>query len=164
MVTTIKAVPRDHMVKNKVTVLSMPNVAAISIIDFNQTPLFDREDYRIITLRFDDIEDVFNERPELILFSDAHAKKIIDFLAGIKNLIKIDTLLINCGAGISRSGAVARFARKYFGLDKAQFHKDNPYIFPNKLILRKLFTAQPKDYAPSQKAIGGPKQYEGLIK
>ena len=138
MINTIKAVPRDHMVKNKITVLSMPSVAVISIIDYNQERIFERDDFRIITLRFDDIENTFGERPELILFSDTHAKKIIDFLTGIKDLNKIDTLIINCGGGISRSGAVARFARKYFGLNRAQFYKDNPHVFPNKLILRKL--------------------------
>ena len=144
MVTTIKAVPRDHMVKNKVAVLSLPNVAVISIIDFNQNPIFDRDEYRVITLRFDDIEDTIvgdGKYKGLILFSDFHAKKIFDFLAGVKHLTKIDTLLINCGAGISRSGAVARFARKYFGLNRDQFNKDNPHIFPNKLVMRKLFNA-----------------------
>jgi predicted protein tyrosine phosphatase len=52
-----------------------------------------------------------------------------------------DVLLVNCHAGISRSGAIADFARVVAELDYDAFKRANPRIVPNAFVLRTLFEA-----------------------
>ena len=59
----------------------------------------------VLQLTFHDIDFLRDDEP-LILFDDDHAKVILEF---IEPLIadKLDTLLVHCFAGLSRSPAVA---------------------------------------------------------
>ena len=94
----------------------------------------------ILKLRFDDaVED-----PEhtLVLFDAEIAGKIVNFVR------KIDTsrlLFVNCGAGISRSGAVGEVLNDYFNkylerneLDDEYFRRLNRQIQGNPLVRRIL--------------------------
>lgn len=66
------------------------------------------------------------------LFNKRHAEQIIKFLDSL-DIEKI--LLINCAAGVSRSGAVGLFASRYLKIDEKNFRKTNPNICPNPHII-----------------------------
>ena len=63
----------------------------------------------VLTLYFDDIT---REVEGAVLFSDEMARQIIDF---IETNVDVDTLLVHCFAGQSRSRAVAAFAVEMLG-------------------------------------------------
>jgi len=67
------------------------------------------------------------------LFRKQHAKEIIAFLEYIRDE-DIDLLLINCDAGISRSGAVGVFAHRLLGTSEQYFRRHNKYILPNPYV------------------------------
>ncbi len=69
----------------------------------------------VLTLLFDDIEQ---ETAGMVLFSSAQAREIIRFILANRS---VDTLLIHCYAGMSRSRAVGAFAVKLFGKDNAAY-------------------------------------------
>ncbi len=75
------------------------------------------------------IDDTVKEVDGAVLFNETHARRIIDFIK--KNRDKVDTLVIHCYAGQSRSAAVGAFAMEYLGQDSSDFiqnHRPNPYI------------------------------------
>ena len=75
------------------------------------------------------IDDTVKEVDGAVLFNETHARQIIDFIK--KNRDKVDTLVIHCYAGQSRSAAVGAFAMEYLGQDSSDFiqnHQPNPYI------------------------------------
>lgn len=59
-----------------------------------------------------------------------HAVSIISFLNDIREISTIKTLIVQCKAGISRSGAVGLYACRFFGLDENVYLKSGP-IKPN---------------------------------
>ncbi|MBR3228382.1 MAG: hypothetical protein IKF68_07560 [Erysipelotrichaceae bacterium] len=63
----------------------------------------------MLTLYFD---DVVKEVEGTVMFSDEQADMIIDFIDAHKD---VDTLMIHCYGGESRSRAVAAFAMEYMG-------------------------------------------------
>ena len=77
----------------------------------------------VLTLYFDDIE-----RPERGLKRMTHgqAKQIVDFIEANKN---VDTLLIHCFAGFSRSRAVGVFAREYLGIAPTDDKYFNNHVY-----------------------------------
>ena len=94
----------------------------------------------ILKLRFDDaVEDPGRT---LVLFDAATAGEIVRFVRGI------DTsrlLFVNCGAGVSRSGAVGEVLNDYFNKylefnapDDEYFRRLNPQIQGNPLVRRIL--------------------------
>ena len=79
----------------------------------------------VLTLYFDDI---VKEVPGAVLFSRGQAEKILDF---IHAQTRVDTLLIHCYAGQSRSRAVGAFAVKMLGGDNSRYFKTgtpNPHV------------------------------------
>ena len=91
----------------------------------------------VLTLYFDDI---VREVEGAVLFSDEMAEQIIAF---IKKNRKVDTLLVHCYAGQSRSRAVGAFAVKMLGGDNSKyFSQGNPnrYVYDTleKLWLQRL--------------------------
>ena len=82
----------------------------------------------VLTLYFDDI---VTEVDGAILFDDEMADKIIDFIDGIKR--EVDTLLVHCYAGQSRSRAVGAFAVEMLGGDNSKYFEDgsspNMYVY-----------------------------------
>lgn len=78
----------------------------------------------VLTLYFDDI---VREVEGAVLFSDEMAEQIISF---IKKNKKVDTLLVHCYAGQSRSRAVGAFAVKMLGGDNSKyFSQGNPNMY-----------------------------------
>ena len=97
----------------------------------------------ILKLSFDDaVEDPDHT---LVLFDAAMAGEIVRFVR------RIDTdrlLFINCGAGVSRSGAVGEVLNEYFNrflesdpADDGFFRRMNPQILGNSLVRRILRNA-----------------------
>ena len=74
-----------------------------------------------LTLCFDDI---VKKVKGAVLFSESQAEEIIDF---IEEHMDVETLLIHCYGGQSRSRAVGAFAAKMLGVDNTPyFEKGNP--------------------------------------
>ncbi len=83
----------------------------------------------VLTLRFD---DTVREVEGAVLFNERMAREIIRFIEMNR---KVDTLLLHCYAGQSRSRAVAAFAVKMFGKDNsAYFEKGNPNMFVYEML------------------------------
>lgn len=75
----------------------------------------------VLTHYFD---DVIRDVDGAVLFTDEMAKQIIAF---IKKNLKVETLLVYCYAGQSRSRAVSAFAVKMLGGDNSRyFSQGNP--------------------------------------
>lgn len=80
----------------------------------------------VLTLYFDDIT---REVEGAVLFTDEMAGQIIDFIEANAN---VDTLLVHCFAGQSRSRAVAAFAVQMLGGNNAKYLKQggaNMYVY-----------------------------------
>lgn len=86
----------------------------------------------VLTLYFDDI---VREVDGAVLFTDEQAEQIIDF---IKEHRSVDTLLVHCYAGQSRSRAVGAFAVKMLGGDNSKYFQSG---VPNQYVYDTLETA-----------------------
>jgi predicted protein tyrosine phosphatase len=81
----------------------------------------------VLTLYFD---DVVREVENAVLFTEEMAGQVIDFI--LEHRKDVDTLLIHCYAGQSRSRAVGAFAVKMMGGDNSKYFKNgspNPYVY-----------------------------------
>lgn len=81
----------------------------------------------VLTLKFDDI---VKELDEAVIFNDDIADTIIEFIQ--KHKKTVDTLLIHCYAGQSRSRAVGAFAVEMLGGDNSRYFEEgtpNMYIY-----------------------------------
>jgi predicted protein tyrosine phosphatase len=116
---------------NDDTIESIEKIFVISFYGTGEEPLFKNEYPNVLSLQVDDIKEPVDG---YILFNEDHAKQVIDFLMNLK-VTDDFTLIIQCYAGICRSGAVAEFARALFHLNSEEFIKDNPYIYPNSYML-----------------------------
>ena len=76
----------------------------------------------VLTLYFDDIEEPGGGGR---LITPSQAKQIVRF---IQDHMDVDTLLIHCYAGVSRSRAVGVFARYMFGLSPFGEISYNEYV------------------------------------
>jgi protein-tyrosine phosphatase len=75
------------------------------------------------------------------LFTDEDAEKIVSFISEAhKNLKSNDALLVNCMAGVSRSGAVVDFARVMCSTSYDEFKRLNPLVIPNVHVKQLLFS------------------------
>ena len=80
----------------------------------------------VLTLYFD---DTVKEVEGAVLFNREQAEKIIRFLQKNKN---VETLLVHCYGGESRSRAVAAFAAKMLGTDNSRYFETghpNPVVY-----------------------------------
>lgn len=78
------------------------------------------------------VDDKVTEGEKISLFNEEHALKIINFIEEHKD---VDTLLVHCYGGQSRSAAVGAFAAKMFGKDNSEFFEKST---PNKRIYHVL--------------------------
>ena len=78
----------------------------------------------VLTVYFDDIE---KPQPDLKMMSHSQAEEITEFIRAHSD--EVDTLLIHCFAGISRSAAVGMIAREIFcqTSDKPEYF--NRYVY-----------------------------------
>lgn len=70
-----------------------------------------------------------------VLFTEEHAKQIIEFIDRINKREEDEYLVVHCDAGISRSGAIGTFINDYLGLDFKEFKDMNRGIRPNEYIM-----------------------------
>ncbi|WP_019680613.1 hypothetical protein [Ruminococcus flavefaciens] len=77
----------------------------------------------VLTLYFDDLEE---SCPGYKMINDAQAEQIIHF---IKDHQDVDTLLIHCYAGVSRSRAVGVFASELLGIPFSSGRAFNEYVY-----------------------------------
>jgi predicted protein tyrosine phosphatase len=109
-----------------------------------QAQLLPPDSSRLLTLRFDDVDNRLAAEvagvadSQFVIFGVEHADRIIDLVLAAQASDASVVLLVNCGAGMCRSGAIARFVRDVLRLDYEQFRRDNPQITPNDLVLRAL--------------------------
>lgn len=83
------------------------------------------------------VDDRIDEEEKVIIFNEEHAVKIIDFIEKYKF---VDSLLIHCYGGQSRSMAVGAFAAKMLGKDNGEFFENctpNMHIYN---ILNNVFS------------------------
>lgn len=114
----------------------------ISIIDNLGSRIFDRDTPRVVTVVFDDVRpdtvaQIMGDRAYTV-FDENHAHKIIEFISALNENPDAETLYVNCGAGISRSGAVVTFVQQLYELDQERFATDNQGIIPNTWVLQTL--------------------------
>lgn len=117
--------------------------AFISINDtsgkYYHEPLFKEDHGNVLTLFFDDVENDLERSPTnknvCKSFSEDQAKQVLTFLNQNKD---VETILVHCAAGISRSGAIGQFALDFLKGDKDFFRITNKYIMPNSKVLRLL--------------------------
>jgi len=80
---------------------------------------------------------------EEFVFSEEHAKNVIDFVKSFDEEHQLQSyltmLVVHCDAGVSRSGAIGLWACRYLGCDEKEFRRDNPFIHPNTLIYETLY-------------------------
>lgn len=107
--------------------------------DYYASPLFRQEHHNVLNLSFDDVEEDLQVSPTnkgmTRAFTENDAKKIIKFLDSNKS---VETIVVHCAGGISRSGAVGQFALDYLNGDKEIFKINNPQIIPNARVVRIL--------------------------
>ena len=80
----------------------------------------------VLTLYFDDI---VKEVEGAVMFNKDHAEKIIKF---VKKNKAVDTLLVHCYGGESRSRAVCAFVAKMLGSDNSKYFETghpNPIVY-----------------------------------
>ena len=81
----------------------------------------------VLTLLFDDI---VTEVEGAVLFSDEMADQILAFIEQHRR--RVDTLLVHCYAGQSRSRAVGAFAVEFLGGDNSKYFEEgtlNQYVY-----------------------------------
>jgi len=65
-----------------------------------------------------DFHDIDREHPDYVVFSKEHAKAVIDFIECLSDESfednEVDTIIVHCLAGVSRSAAVALFIHENF--------------------------------------------------
>jgi len=102
----------------------------------------------VLKLAFDDAE-VEVDGEELTLFDEDMAFQVCEFFAKMQEERKPDSILyVNCGAGISRSGAIGEAANILFNRiledctgDYYEFYFTNHTIQPNLLVKSTLMRA-----------------------
>lgn len=100
--------------------------------DYYHKPTFMLEHKNVINLFFDDVENDLELSPTnrhvTRAFTEKQAQQVLGFLKENKD---VKTLFVHCAGGISRSGAVGRFALDYLHGDKEFFKQTNRHILPN---------------------------------
>jgi len=135
----------EKLIKN---LENMDCIAIISICSNQRGLFFTESNLSIVSLKgcskilnvfFDDITDKdLGKMGGHILFDRLIACQIISFIDTLKAAY-INTLLIHCDAGISRSGAVGVFACRYLGLNEDKFRSLNTNIQPNQYVYDLLY-------------------------
>lgn len=96
----------------------------------------------VLNLHFDDAEYGDLDDLKVVLFDDARAEMVADF---VKRNSDKKNFVIHCTMGISRSGAVGDALSTYFGVPYEMFKRNNPKVIPNSLVrslLNKHFKGQ----------------------
>jgi predicted protein tyrosine phosphatase len=148
VITQVIAVPKARMIELKDQILDDPKFIAISIIDPEPAfPVFEEDTSRIITVRFSDLtpgpffHGHFDFSRETFC-STEQANQIITHVLMHANTDEEKVLIVNCSAGICRSGAVVTWAFKHSEMKDTDFIQKNPTILPNEWVFWKLIEAE----------------------
>lgn len=76
----------------------------------------------LLKLEFDDVDKFISGYQS---FSYEQAEEIVAFLRKASESVEVGSLFVHCGAGISRSAAVAMFAQRYFSTVERLSGTDN---------------------------------------
>lgn len=124
---------------NDETVEKFENTYFISMFGSQDpSPFFKDHHPNVLLVQVDDIDEdklELAKNNQLMFFTNDQAKQIIEFLQDMNDDF---TLIVHCGAGVCRSGAVVEFARGILHLEYDEFKRDNPHILPNLHILKTL--------------------------
>jgi predicted protein tyrosine phosphatase len=94
-------------------------------------------------LEFDDLDGPYPSE-KIILFNKGHAAMILGFFEKWKD--RVDTFVINCEAGISRSAGIGAALCKICGYDDSRFFKQ---FCPNRLVYRTILEGRYGGYDES---------------
>ena len=119
----------------------------ISIHSPIDPPLFESGSDRVLVLAFDDItpgpflmdRSLYEAN---VYFSGHHARQVIEFVERWEKAKETVSLMVNCAAGISRSGAVVTWALTHTSMKDHYFVEQNPRIQPNTWVLWRLTEAE----------------------
>ena len=120
------------------------NAVVVSIVDPEEEPIFEQDTDRIITLRFHDLDPQWpvdperDPRPSYVFMSADQARQIVDYVLRFHAHPAPWEFLVNCMAGISRSGAVGTFVQRVVGIPAEQFLTQNTGLRPNPYVLKLL--------------------------
>lgn len=98
----------------------------------------------VTRLKFDDYdEDTKKYAEKVVLFNKEDAKQIVNFVK--KYINKVDLIVCQCEAGISRSAGVAAALSKYItGSDEYYFKYYIPNSLVYKLLINELYKEEEK--------------------
>jgi predicted protein tyrosine phosphatase len=136
------------------------NVWIVSVTDCDIDPIFQNGE-RILTLQFEDVDPEWFARfntdevvddfggmsgmtGQEILghltfenpFTPEQAMETVDFILRAHASDGNDCLIVNCMAGVSRSGAIATMTQQICQINYDSFKRMNPQIIPNAHVMR----------------------------
>ena len=115
----------------------------ISIYSPSRSPIsFVKCDKRlgVLYLCFHDADNKIESIPELVLFNKGMAIDVLTYIESIKD--RIELIVVNCEAGISRSmGLCAALSKIYTGKDEYYFRQGLPNMLVYKTILEEATKA-----------------------
>lgn len=95
-------------------------------------------------LEFDDLDGPYPSE-KITLFNKGHAAMILGFFEKWKDTV--DTFVINCEAGISRSAGIGAALCKICGYDDSRFFKQ---FCPNRLVYRTILEGRYGGYGTQE--------------
>ncbi len=116
----------------------------ISICDPDEARPLPNEHSHLLNLTFCDIapEDIpEQQRQRFPVMSPEDADNVVSALKRWHDMSLRGNLIVQCHAGISRSGAVGTFANELLGLSTEQFQKEHPWVEPHPYVLNLLRVA-----------------------
>lgn len=107
-------------------------------------PIYTSEMQDVLPLKFEDIdaddwrkhgiEFVDLKSGPIRVFTPEQARKVCEFIRRAHSEPGHDLLVVNCIAGVSRSGAIVEFARQVCGASYDLFKSMNSHIVPNAFV------------------------------
>ncbi len=145
MIVTARAVSYQNLKALRDIVIQDPSTLIISILDTRGTsPNYDliypeTDGPKVYMFRFDDYGSIpEDEQLRQDVFSFEQAERMCRAIDKAHRWVEEVNLVAQCGAGVSRSGAVVDFVQQYARLPWSEFSEMNPQIKPNQLVLRTL--------------------------
>ena len=144
MITTVTVLSYEAMRERARDHRISANTFVVSIIDPEEEPIFEEDTDRIVTLRFHDLDPEWpvdpdrDPRPSYVFMSEEDAKRIVDHVLKFYRHPAPWEFLVNCMAGISRSGAVATFVQRVAGVPADHFLTQIRDLHPNGHVLKLL--------------------------
>lgn len=142
MFTNITTLPRRAMQLWGPNLSHDESIVIVSIRDTDCQAILP-DGPRLLNLAFDDIDGLM-PTDAVDLFTPEQARRVIDFLLPFVQSDLEFTLIAQCHAGVSRSGAIAVFAQRLSQMPWDEFASKNPHIEPNGHVLSLLMREERK--------------------